>query len=104
MYKQKVKAEHCKSCNQITKAPELTFYCDNCNKEMGEFGSLDMTVFSNKGNTRSKRYELCSWKCVFEKLKKVKSNYFVSLPYLHYDRDKERLAGQDGKDFFKFIK
>jgi len=101
MYKEKTKEEHCKTCKQVTKQPEFTFYCDNCEKEMDD-GSLDLTVFKKKYNTENKRYELCSWKCVFEVLKKVKCNYFISLPLLTYDKDKP--LEQSAEAFFKFIK
>ena len=45
-----------------------------------------MTVFSSNYNSdyggHAKDYSFCSWECVFEFLKTIKFDDFITLPYL----------------------
>jgi hypothetical protein len=82
--------ETCGECGRYKKevSPEI-FGCDNCRKEIqrhlvaGKRENLQMTVFHNAGGSKHK--EFCSWKCVLAYLPKIKSDYFASLPYMHFD-------------------
>src|SRR5580693_3804769 len=82
--------ENCTKCSRYLReiTPEV-FGCDNCRKEIqrnlavGKRQHLQLTIFQNGGDTT--HIELCSWKCVLAYLPKIKSDYFVSLPYLHFD-------------------
>lgn len=78
--------------------------CDQCAKEFDEEDKLLLTIF-RKSKTKevvSTNRVFCCWKCVFEFIPKIKSNYFVSLPFLHYDST--RPNGILAKDFIKLIK
>ncbi len=72
--------------------------CDQCKKEIGE-RTLDITIFHHKGESEYKN--LCSWKCVIKFVPTIKTDYFVSLPYLHYD---EKIKGITVADFIKATK
>lgn len=79
--------------------------CDEC-RAVIDFNDkdckyLEYLIFNNPLDTRSERRILCSWKCVIKNLKKAKSNYFISLPFLHFD---ETRKGFRAKDFFSAIK
>jgi hypothetical protein len=79
--------------------------CDNCKKEIDfnnpKIQSLELTVFRHQYNTQSERLIFCSWSCVLEKLPKIKTDYFVSLPYLMFDTNHK---GVSAKDFIKEIR
>src|SRR3990167_5642438 len=102
----------CRLCNH-TKSKlilEESYGCDWCEKpiddliEAGHKNTkyseyLSITVFSN--HTESKSYEFCSWKCVFAKLRTIKCNYFVSLPYVTYEKT---TPGQTPEDLFRCLR
>lgn len=70
--------------------------CDECRTEIDrEKSYLEATIFQQEGDSEHRQY--CSWKCVVKNLRKVKSDYFVSLPFLHYD---QKQKGLRAKDFF----
>ena len=77
--------------------------CDECKKEidMSKPGSdyLRVTVHSNDERARS--MEFCSWRCTVKGLKKIKTDYFIAMPFLNYDTRKKGLMATD---FFKLIK
>ena len=83
--------------------------CDECKKpinraELGPKGSrqyLQAQVFSRHDRDGAKSLEFCSWKCCLKGLSKAKTDYFVSLPYLHYD---ETQKGIRSSDFFAAVK
>lgn len=79
--------------------------CDFCKKEIKEFpnesGRLEVTVFENNDGCESKHYHLCSWKCVLKFIPTIKSNYFATLPYLHFESDTTK--GRAAKDLIKLI-
>ena len=62
--------------------------CDNCkkvidlNKKATDW--LEVTIFNQ--NREADHCQLCSWKCVIKFVRKIKSDYFVTLPFLHYDK------------------
>ena len=77
--------------------------CDECkgvidlNKPKMHY--LEFTIFKNKGN--SERHIICSWKCFAENIKKVKTDYFVSLPFLNFDINQKGLRS---RDFIEILK
>lgn len=101
---QKAKWTQCKECGRDKELIQQELHgCDCCKKTMGNAKEgmedyLEITVFHHNGKTQ--RLEFCSWKCVFKKLKTIKTDYFISLPYLHFD---VRTKGQTHKDFWKAI-
>ena len=93
-----------RECRELVE-PEV-YGCDCCKKpiNMGLSGKhrahLEATVFRN--NQEAEHMHFCSWPCVLKKLPKVKTDYFISLPYLTYDGPEEK--GMRAKDFFKAVK
>ena len=100
--------KHCKSCGQRTKQiRDEVFGCDECGKKIEIVGKtmkhhdfLEVKVF-NEGK-ESESLQFCGWKCVLNHLPKVRSNYFASLPFLHFDGDV--IVGQRAEDFFRELK
>lgn len=99
---------HCSSCGHVNGIKQEEEYgCDACkkpinmgNSENGKHrGHLEAVVFRN--NQESERLHFCSWRCCIAKLKKVKTDYFVSLPYLTFD---ETTPGLRAKDFFSVMR
>jgi hypothetical protein len=95
--------EKCKCCGTNVKLIKEEIYrCDNCEKELDvNHIPLDFTVFYKDGRTT--RYDVCSWKCFAAIIKTVKSDYFVNMPMLHYDKD-EYPKGAYAKDFLALLK
>jgi hypothetical protein len=79
--------------------------CDCCKKaiNMGLSGKhrahLELTVFFN--GKEAEHMQFCSWRCVLKKLPKIKTDYFISLPYLTFDGPEEK--GLRAQDFFAAI-
>lgn len=95
----------CNKCNQRTHCiQEAVFGCDACKKPINLRNSkrdyLQITVFTH-GESDAKHYEFCSWVCVFKSLRTIKTDYFISLPFLIFDTNTE---GQTVQDFLKHIK
>jgi hypothetical protein len=84
---------------------EEQYGCDCCRKKMAmDESTLRLNVFQTlpDGSTPpSQQLDFCSWKCVLKYLPKIKSNYFVCLPYLHYD---DKTPGTRAIDFINLIK
>ncbi len=93
--------ESCKCCGKSGKLlKEETYGCNECRKEIDIDGSrLEVTVFSN--TNAAERRHFCSWKCVVKNIRKIKTDYFVSLPYLLYD---DAPKGMRVADFIKLLK
>lgn len=87
-------------------SPEV-YGCDCCKKaiNMGLSGKhrahLELTVFFN-GARESERMQFCSWRCVLKKLPTIKTDYFISLPYLTFDGPEEK--GMRAQDFFSAMR
>lgn len=96
----------CPSCRSRKRLTEEEYGCDECKKPIDydldvkqHRQYLQVTVFHHEG--QSEHLEFCSWRCALKGLKKVKSDYFVSLPYLIYDDDQK---GIRAKDFWAALK
>ena len=104
---QEEKWRSCESCgSHIERVQEKEYGCDTCRKHINEnYGQereyLRLVVFAKTDNSGAKDYQFCSWKCVFKKLRTLKTDYFVSLPYLHFDSN---IKGQRASDFLKCLK
>lgn len=100
------KWEDCPTCKRHGKIIQQEVYgCDVCKKEidLNKKGAeyLDATVFHHDQEKAAEHMHFCSWRCVIRGLKKVKTDYFISLPFLHYGSGAKGLMA---KDFFKFMK
>ena len=99
----------CKECGSRKEVISDDKYgCDQCKKEINFYSEgkshndfLDIKVFHHN-NDPTEEFQFCSWKCVFKFLPTIKTNYFVTLPYLHYEDDV--MPGQGIKGFLKEIK
>jgi hypothetical protein len=98
--------ESCPQCHCRGKMIHDAVYgCDQCKKTLDgdqkDYSYLRMTIFHHSKDTAD--HDFCSWKCCVKFLRssKVKSDYFVNLPFLHYDTDKKGLRA---KDFLAFLK
>lgn len=94
----------CDSCRARHLISERIYGCDTCKKVIDmnqpEREYLSATVFSHtKGNAD---IHACSWVCMMKALRKVKTDYFVSPPFLHYDKSASK--GMRASDFFKLLK
>lgn len=73
--------------------------CDCCKKEIKEEKVLKLQVFHKNGPTEY--FEYCSWKCLLKHLSVIKTDYFISLPFLNYDNNN---TGVQAKELIKLIK
>ena len=96
--------EKCKECGAHKKLiSEDVYGCDYCkkvidlNKKQEDW--LEITIFYH--DEEEKHLQLCSWKCVLKILPTLKTDYFISLPYLSYDRKNSRVKPSE---FFRLIK
>lgn len=79
----------------------MTSGCDNCRSviDFQENGTyLHITVFSHSGESFYMHF--CGWRCCLEKTKSVSTDFFIALPYLHYDDCGD---GMGAKDFWKAV-
>lgn len=76
--------------------------CDECKTEIDPNAStrLECTIFKQDRDTDKKSF--CSWNCVFSYLPKIKSDYFVTLPYVHFDERKTKKGG--AKELISILK
>ena len=95
----------CPTCSKSagTLLEDEKYVCDGCGEVEIDIAKneeyLRLVVFKHiSGETKSNTYQLCSWACVFSFIPKIKTNYFVDLPYLHYDK---ATKGQGAKDFIR---
>jgi hypothetical protein len=96
------KYKKCKECGRLTLIKDERICCDGCRKELDIYNKgndyLDSRLFDH--DVPSKNYHFCSWKCFFKVAKKMKCDYFMHIPYLHYDR-----KGPTGAaEFWKLVK
>jgi predicted RNA-binding Zn-ribbon protein involved in translation (DUF1610 family) len=95
--------EKCECCGRNGNIKQYAvFGCDQCGKVIGDEDSTDSLGISVHWlNNNSERYQLCSWECVFKMVKKAKTDWFISLPFLSMDN---HTKGQRVSDFWKAVK
>jgi hypothetical protein len=92
--------KECKGCGSRKRITEEIYGCDWCGKTIdynnpGERSYLEVTAFTHeKGNVH---HHLCSWRCVWNILPTLKSDYFISFPHISYDEG----GGISAREFFK---
>lgn len=95
----------CPTCDSRKALTGEVYGCDACKKVIDmnepEKQYLGATVFEH-GSGGTKDLHCCSWRCMVKALRKVKCDYFISLPFLHYDKDVGK--GMRAKDFFALLK
>lgn len=64
--------------------------CDHCTAEIKEYPNedsrLEITVFYH--DKESEDLHFCSWECALANLVEIKTDCFISLPYVYFDAPK----------------
>lgn len=94
----------CPKCKirQCVQDEVKVYYCDECGKEIPEGSMLEVNNWTRKylkSSHHPKEYNYCSWRCVFQGISKMKSQYFISLPYITADPEETGRRGGDLKEF-----
>ena len=79
---------------QLMCVSEAVHGCDECMAAIGKENRLEMTVFRNSED-HAERLHFCSWDCVLAHIPKVKTDHFISLPFVHFDADEESKCGSN---------
>lgn len=95
----------CKSCEARHLVSNEVYGCDTCKKVLDmnkpEADYLRASIHRHAQSGNSDEIICCSWACMLKALRKVKSDYFVSLPFLHFDKTPK---GMRAEDFFKLFR
>jgi len=91
------KFRECPECGSKKLIKDEEYGCDTCKSPIIDT-YLSLTLF--KHSDESKDYHFCSWECVLKKLKTLKTDYFITLPYLSFDEPTEK---RGYKGFWKAI-
>ena len=88
---------------------DTVYGCDECKTEIGDYPNevsrLEVKVFHHEKETEHLHF--CSWACVISHLPKIKTDYFVDLPFLYYDSDtpnKKIVSKRSAKELMKLLK
>ena len=93
--------ETCKCCGTRTGLVSKEEYvCDFCKSVIGE-NHLETKVFHQPGLNEVETLQFCSWECALRKIRTLKTDYFINLPYLSFDNSKDK--GQTARDFWKAV-
>ena len=95
----KAEYQRCSKCGRGKQISDDVFRCDNCKKEFLK-GRLNVTIFHSREG-EAEHIHFCCWKCVLEYLPKIKSNDFVTLPFLSYSG--EEIEGCMASDLIELI-
>lgn len=90
----------CSKCKARKFLSDEMYGCDICKKQIdlnNHTSYLSVDAFQNDGNTQ--HHHLCSWECVLNLISEVKSDYFVTLPYIYCDGTRPNRL-----DFFKAMR
>lgn len=101
--------EMCKHCGNVKHYEVSEHFCDFCDKQINinnesKLSILDVTVFSKiRDDDIDRTYDLsfCSWKCLISKVKTLKCDDFITLPYLYYGKYEKGIMAEDFFDLLK---
>ena len=107
----KIKEAVWKECGECGKrreqVSEEVWGCDHCKKTINPFELkenarqyLDFSVFYK--TKESVHHQVCSWACFAKLIKKIKTDHFISLPFMTFDGP--NIKGIMAKDFLKILK
>jgi hypothetical protein len=75
---------------ECTLISDVVYGCDECKAEIIEYPNednrLEITIYNN--NDTNNNLHFCSWGCVLKYIPKLKSDYFATLPYIHFSTNK----------------
>ena len=94
----------CKECGHQKLISDEEYGCDNCKKKINleeheEY--LSLTIFHHSSSATPKACHFCSWVCVFEKLKNLRTDSFITLPFLSFDNENPQMTVEA---FWKAVK
>lgn len=94
--------EKCPTCQSTKSITEEVYGCDECGAviDLNKRGVdwLNLSV-CHKNNNSAEDLNFCSWKCLFNRLPNIKTDYFISLPQLQFSPDVSKKCS--GNTFFK---
>jgi len=97
--------ETCKKCGSRRQVKAEIIGCDGCGKpiDLGDPDreTLQAGVFHRSEKEDTGRLYFCSWQCALAALSKVRTDSFISLPYLSYDHT---VPGTRASDFWRIVK
>ena len=98
----------CKCCGKRGDLiSDEAYGCDSCGKviDMNKKGDdyISATLYHKKYEP-AEDFVFCSWKCALKKLSKVKTDYFISLPFLTFDSRKKGVRAKDFWEAVRFFK
>ena len=91
------KWKQCPECKSRSLLSEEVYGCDNCRKPIDfdkpdkEKEYLRLTVFYHYRD-ETDDLEFCSWECVFERLKELKTDSFIDLPYISFEMKNPKMG------------
>ena len=84
----------CPQCGIVRRIADEEYGCDGCGAPLNYTDSncefLRMTVFS-QGAEGADVYHFCSWQCVLKKLATLSCDYFIDMPFLHFDTKNKKI-------------
>ncbi len=98
MIRKERKFKTCKECGHREMISDEEYGCDNCGNPIdfddpNEADYLRTQVFYHeKGHSESLHF--CSWNCVFQKLRTIKTDDFISLPYLSFEIKNKKINAE----------
>ena len=98
------KFKACKECGRREMISDEEYGCDNCKEKINlavheEY--LSLTIFYHSSKKSPQSCHFCSWTCMFEKLKNLRTDSFITLPYLSFDNEKPQMTVEA---FWKAVK
>lgn len=70
---------------KIVKVEESIWGCDQCGSEIYEYPNLEIKVFHQDDIDNVDTLHFCSWECLFKNVLKIKTDHFISLPFVTFD-------------------
>ena len=92
----------CDECGLRKRVADEQRGCDVCKRVFDDQEPYLSSDIFRRGTNGADRLDFCSWTCALKGLAAVETDYFVSLPYLHYD--KETPVKQRAEGFFRAVR
>jgi hypothetical protein len=91
----------CGECDTRKRISDDVYGCDECRAVIDSTSRQYLDPVVHRHDATPERLQFCSWACCMKGLRKVKTDYFVSLPMLLFD---EKTPGLRPQDFFAELK
>ena len=86
----------CPACGCRKLVSDCIYGCDWCKKEisLGKHREyLSATLFHRDGDAED--FHFCCWPCFFRKLRELRTDNFIKMPFLNFDNKQEGLRVDD---------